>query len=160
MLFDRIYIGNMLLENRLVMPPLETNLASDDGSVSQRTLDHYERRARGGPGLIVVECTSVDPVQFHRNQTNISDDRFIGGLSPLAEVIKRHGVRAAIQVQHPGRQIALPSVQSVAPSPLACRAIPRVPRELTVTEIEELVRRFAEAVRRARDAGFYNCQTS
>ena len=154
MLFDRTRIGNMVLENRLVMPPLETNFANDDGSVSQRTLDHYERRARGGPGLIVVECTSVDPVHFHRNQLNISDDRFIGGLSRLAEVIKRHGVRAAIQVQHPGRQIVLPSVQSVAPSPLACRAVPQVPRELTVAEIEELVERFAEAVRRARDAGF------
>jgi len=154
MLFDRIRIGKMVLENRLVMPPLETNLANDDGSVSQRTLDHYERRARGGPGLIVVECTSVDPVHFHRNQLNISDDRFIDGLSRVAEVIKRHGVRAAIQIQHPGRQIVLPSVQSVAPSPLACRAIPRVPRELTIDEIEELVERFAEAVRRARDAGF------
>ena len=154
MLFDSIRIGKMVLENRLVMPPLETNLANDDGSVSQRTLDHYERRARGGPGLIVVECTSVDPVHFHRNQLNISDDRFIDGLSRVAEVIKRHGVRAAIQIQHPGRQIVLPSVQSVAPSPLACRAIPRVPRELTIDEIEELVERFAEAVRRARDAGF------
>jgi 2,4-dienoyl-CoA reductase-like NADH-dependent reductase (Old Yellow Enzyme family)/thioredoxin reductase len=154
MLFDRTHIGEMVMENRLVMPPLETNFASDDGFVSQRTLDHYERRARGGPGLIVVECTSVDPVHFHRNQLNISDDRFTGGLSRLAEIIKRHGVRAAIQIQHPGRQIVLPSVQSVAPSPLACRAIPRVPRELTITEIEELVERFAEAVRRARDAGF------
>jgi 2,4-dienoyl-CoA reductase-like NADH-dependent reductase (Old Yellow Enzyme family)/thioredoxin reductase len=154
MLFDRTRIGKMVLENRLVMPPLETNFASDDGSVSQRTLDHYEQRARGGPGLIVVECTSIDPVHFHRNQHNISDDRFIDGLSRVAEVIKRHGVRAAIQVQHPGRQIVLPSVQSVAPSPLACNAIPQVPRELTIAEIEDLVERFAEAVRRARDAGF------
>ena len=96
MLFDKTRIGKMEMENRLVLPPLETNLAEDDGSVSQRTLDYYERRARGGPGLIVVECTSVDPVQFHRNQLNISDDRFINGLSRLAEVIKRHGVRAAI----------------------------------------------------------------
>lgn len=145
MLFNKTRIGKMVLENRLVMPPLETNFANDDGSVSQRTLDYYERRARGGPGLIVVECTSVDPVHFHRNQLNISDDRFIGGLSRLAEVIKRHGVRAAIQVQHPGRQIVLPSVQSVAPSPLACRAVPRVPRELTIAEIEKMVERFADS---------------
>jgi 2,4-dienoyl-CoA reductase-like NADH-dependent reductase (Old Yellow Enzyme family)/thioredoxin reductase len=154
MLFNEIHIGKMVLENRIVMPPLETNFANDDGTVSQRTIDHYERRARGGPGLIVVECTSVDPVHFHRNQLNISDDRFIEGLSRLAEVIKRHGVRAAIQIQHPGRQIVLPSAQSVAPSPLACRAIPRVPRELTIAEIEGLVKRFAEAAGRARDAGF------
>lgn len=154
MLFDMARIGPVELPSRLVMPPLETNLALGDGSVSQRTLDYYERRARGGPGLIVVECTSVDPVHFHRNQLNISDDRFIAGLSRLAAVIKRHGVPAAIQIQHPGRQLSLPSVQSVAPSAVACRAVPRVPRELSVAEIGGLVQRFGDAARRARDAGF------
>ena len=106
MLFDKTHIANLALENRLVMPPLETNLANEDGSVSQRTIDYYARRARGGPGLIVVECTSVDPVHFHRHQLNISDDRFIEGLARLAQAIKQHGVKAAIQIQHPGRQLA------------------------------------------------------
>lgn len=154
MLFDKIQIGRLVLENRLVMPPLETNFANEDGSVSQRTIDHYTRRAQSMPGLIVVECTSVDPVHFHRHQLNISNDRFIEGLAQLAQAIKQHGVRAAIQIQHPGRQIVLPLVQSVAPSPLACRAVPQVPRELSISEVEELVERFAEAVRRAKEAGF------
>ncbi len=154
MLFDEARIGNLVMENRLVMPPLETNFANEDGSVSQRTIDHYARRAQGGPGLIVVECTSVDPMHFHRNQLNISDDRFIEGLARLAHAIQQHSVRAAIQIQHPGRQLSLPSVQSVAPSPLACRTVPQVPRELTTPEVEELVERFAEAARRAREAGF------
>ncbi len=154
MLFDKIHIGNLLLENRIVMPPLETNLANEDGSVSQRTIDYYARRAQGGPGLIVVECTSVDPVYFHRHQLNISDDMFIEGLARLARAIQQHGVKAAIQIQHPGRQLALPSVQSVAPSPLACRTVPEVPRELNTSEVEELVARFAEAARRAEEAGF------
>lgn len=154
MLFDKIHIGNLVLENRIVMPPLETHIANEDGSVSQRNIDYYARRAQGGPGLIVVECTSVDPVYFRRYQLNISDDKFIKGLARLARAIQQHGVKAAIQIQHPGRQLALPSVQSVAPSPLACRTVPEVPRELNTSEVEELVERFAEAARRAKEAGF------
>ncbi len=154
MLFDKALIANITLENRFVMPPLETNFANEDGSVSQRTIDHYARRAQGGPGLIVVECTSVDPVQFHRHQLNISDDRFIEGFVRLARSIKQHGVKAAIQIQHPGRQLINPSVQTVAPSPIACRTVPQIPRELLISEVEELVERFAEAAARAKVAGF------
>ena len=154
MLFDEIQIGNLVLENRLVMPPLETNFANEDGSVSQRTIDYYARRAQSGPGLIVVECTSIDPVHFHPHQLNISSDRFTEGLAQLAYAIKQHGVKVAIQIQHPGRQLALPSVQAVAPSPLACRTVPQVPRELGTSEVEELVERFAQATRRAKEAGF------
>ena len=153
MLFDKANIANLTLENRIVMPPLETNFGHEDGSVSQRTIDHYIRRARGRPGLIVVECTSVDPVQFHPHQLNISDDRFIEGLARLAGAIKQEGVRAALQIQHPGRQISLPTVQAVAPSPLACRAIPHVPRELATSEVEDAVERFADATARAKEAG-------
>ena len=154
MLFDKACIGNLTLDNRLVMPPLETNFANEDGSVSQRSIDYYERRAQGGPGLIVVECTSVDPVHFHGHQLNISDERFTEGLARLARAIKRQGVRAAIQIQHPGRQLIHRSVQPVAPSPIACRTVPQVPRELSTSEVEELVERFAEAAKRAQETGF------
>ncbi len=57
MSFVKIQIGKPVLENRLVMPPLETNFANEDGSVSQRTIDYYTRWAQSTPGLIVVECT-------------------------------------------------------------------------------------------------------
>lgn len=154
MLFDKIRIANLTLENRIVMPPLETNYANEDGSVSQRTIDHYTRRAQGGPGLIVVECTSVDPIHFHPHQLSISDDKFIEGFARLAGAIKQYGVKAAIQIQHPGRQLVHPSLQPVAPSPIACRTVPKVPRELSTSEVEELVERFAAAAIRAREAGF------
>ena len=154
MLFEKARISNMVLDNRLVMPPLETNLANEDGSVSQRLINHYARIARGGPGLIVVEATSMDPVHSHPTQLNISDDKFIGGLTRLARAIKQYNVKAAIQIQHPGRQAWGIPVQAVAPSPLACRTALKIPRELSTAEVEDLVERYAEAVVRAREAGF------
>ncbi len=54
-LFEPTSIGQMQLKNRIVMPPIGTRYAEEDGTVGQRTLDYYEARARGGVGLIIVE---------------------------------------------------------------------------------------------------------
>lgn len=42
------------------MPPMGTNLASEFGSVTDRLIDYYVERAKGGVGLIIVENTAVD----------------------------------------------------------------------------------------------------
>lgn len=57
-----IKIGNMELRNRMVMPPMVTNLAHDDGSVSSKTRAYYGARAKGGIGLIIVEAANVHPL--------------------------------------------------------------------------------------------------
>ena len=60
-LFSPAKIGQMTLKNRVVMAPMVTLLASDTGAVTQRMLDYYAERARGGVGLIIVEATCVHP---------------------------------------------------------------------------------------------------
>ena len=42
------------------MPPMATNYALKDGTVSDRQIDYYEARSKGGIGLIIVEFTCVD----------------------------------------------------------------------------------------------------
>ena len=54
-LFEPGSIGTMTLKNRLIMPPISTNLAGEDGTVSEELLSHYAERARGGVGLVTVE---------------------------------------------------------------------------------------------------------
>ncbi len=51
-LFDQVRIGEMILRNRIVMPPMGTGL-SPDGLVNERLLGYYEERAKGGVGLII-----------------------------------------------------------------------------------------------------------
>ncbi len=156
-LFEPGRIGSLELKNRLVMPPMGTNYALKDGSVTQRQIDYYEERSKGGVGLVIVEISCVDsPVgKAAVRQICIDDDRFIPDLSKLAESIKRHGAKAAIQIHHAGRQTSskLTGHQPVAPSPVP---IPggEQPRELTLSEIASLVTRFAEAAERAKKAGF------
>jgi 2,4-dienoyl-CoA reductase-like NADH-dependent reductase (Old Yellow Enzyme family) len=141
-LFGPGRIGTMELKNRLVMPPMGTNYALKDGSVTQRQMDYYEERAKGGVGLVIVELSCVDsPVgKGAMKQICIDDDRFIPQLSKLAESIKRYGAKAAIQIHHAGRQTSskLTGHQPVAPSPIPMSGGEQ-PRELTLSEIATLM---------------------
>jgi len=158
-LFKPGSIGEMTLTNRIVMPPIGTNLALEDGQVSERLLDYYEARAKGGLGLVIVEVACIDtPVgKGIGRQLAIDDDRFLPGLSRLAEVIKRHGARAAIQLHHAGidAKLGITGQQPVGPSAVRM-PMPghEVARELSVSEIANLVDLFASAAVRARQAGF------
>ncbi|MBM3119760.1 MAG: FAD-dependent oxidoreductase [Chloroflexi bacterium] len=156
-LFEPGRIGSMEVKNRLVMPPMATGLALKDGTVTDCQIDYYEERAKGGSGLVIVEITCVDsPVgKGNVRQIAIDDDRFIPGLTRLAEAIKRHGARAAIQLHHAGRQTSArwTGYQPVAPSSIPMPGGEQ-PRELTLKEIAILVTRFGEAAERAKRAGF------
>jgi 2,4-dienoyl-CoA reductase-like NADH-dependent reductase (Old Yellow Enzyme family)/thioredoxin reductase len=156
-LFEPGRIGSLELKNRLVMPPMATNYASKDGSVTDRQIDYYEERAKGGVGLIIVEFSVVDsPIgKGAMRQIVIDDDRFIPALSKLAAAIKRHEAKAAIQIHHAGRQTfsQITGHQPVAPSPVPVLGGEQ-PRELTLEEIAALIRRFGEAAERAKRAGF------
>lgn len=147
----------MELKNRIVMPPMATGFASEDGSVTERLTAYYGERAKSGPGLIIVEITCIDsPVgRGLDRQINIDDDKFIPGLARLAQAIKQPGVKAAIQLHHAGRQTSsrVTGFKPVAPSPIPGRD-GEIPQELTVDEIKRLVECFAQGARRAREAGF------
>lgn len=149
-------LGSLALKNRLVFAPITTQYAGERGAVTARLMAHYEARARGGAGLVIVEATYVDPVgQVFFNQLGIYDDGLVPGLRELAGAIKRHGAAAAIQLHHGGRmaRTALTGVQPVGPSPLAdARGV--MPRELTVAEIGGIVQCFVRAAVRAQEAGF------
>lgn len=149
-------IGNMTLKNRMVMPPMLVRYANDDGTVSKRTLDHYELRAKGGVGLIIVEATYVDETApISRNEPGLSDDKFIPGMRKLTNTVHQWGAKIAVQLVHGGRTTpaSLSGVQPVAPS--AIQAPGRdLPREMTVADIKGVIKYYADAALRAKKAGF------
>ncbi len=156
MLFEPISIASMQLKNRIIMAPMETRFATRGGEVTGRLMEYYATRARGGVGLVTVEATAVDACGigwFHN--LCVYDDRFIIGLSQLAEVVKASGAKISLQIFHAGRQASfeVTGCQPVAPSAIPCRG-GEVPRKLTVDEIRKIVERFAEAAGRAKIGGF------
>lgn len=164
-LFEPIRLGTLGLRNRVVMPPMTTGFARD-GFVTDTMIDYHAARASGVVGLVIVEDCIVDtPLGKHGyNDIFIDDDKFIPDLRRLARAIKDNGARAAIQLNFSGRmagklrdgRLMMTEGQlPVAPSAIAY-PFPGfvVPRELTVREIEAIEDRFAEAARRAQEAGF------
>src|SRR5574341_688437 len=125
-LFSEGRIGSMRLKNRIIMAPMEKNLAGPDGSVTQRYIDYVAERARGGAALINLESMYVDPVgRNHVYQLGIHDDRLLPGYRRLIEAAGAHGALLAAEIQFAGRETssAVTGFQPVAPSPVPCAVL-------------------------------------
>jgi len=150
-------IGTIQTRNRIIMAPMGTLFAHENGTVSERACRYYEERAKGGAGLIIVEIAAVSREgKGHDRVLGIHGDEFIPGLRRLVEAVHRHGVPIVQQIYHAGRQTTAAAAggQPVAPSAIPCPLMKVVPRELTVAEIERLIDDFAAGVKRVREAGF------
>jgi 2,4-dienoyl-CoA reductase-like NADH-dependent reductase (Old Yellow Enzyme family)/thioredoxin reductase len=156
-LFSAGKIGLMELRNRVVMAPMVVQLASESGAVTQRTVDYYARRAKGGAGLVIVEASYIAPGgKAFACQLGIDRDALVPGHFDLVEAIHRNGAKVALQIHHGGAR-AIPALTGgvlVAPSPVAEEVISTVPRALTELEIEALADSYARAAQRAQRAGY------
>ena len=157
LLFTPFRIKHLEIPNRIVMPGLASFLIEDDGTITDKTIEHYRLRAAGGPGMVIVEACAVSPegvVSPH--QARIYDDRFVEGLAKIAEVMRAEGAVPAVQIHHGGRQTSSRVIKRkpLAPSPLPCPTIRGEVEPLTKEKIQELVRKFGDAAERAVQAGF------
>lgn len=171
-------IGPMALRNRILVTAMGTSFSEEDGTVGERLIAYHEEQARGGAGLIITGVTSVGwPNGANiRNQTAISDDRFLPGLRQLTDRVHRHGAKIAAQLHHGGLNAAFSAMQfgeplwgPVAPPKLrgdisgyylpeemsfrSAMAAPVI-TPLDQDGIASAIAMFAAAARRAQDAGF------
>ncbi len=158
-IFLPIKIGRVELSNRIIFPPIATNLTHTSGEISERQLFHYHRRAEGGAGLIIVENACIDyPAARHgATQPRIDSDEFIPGLARLARAVHDAGAKISIELTHPGLNASLKFNEGrrpVGPSPVLLRKDGVLPRELTGDEIHALIEAYAAAAKRAQRAGF------
>ena len=161
-LFQPGQIGRMTLKNRLIMAPMGTRYATDTGGISEQQIAYYAERAKGGVGLVMVESAAVDRKFAGQYQNVCIDNRlYVPSHHQLVEAVHSHGAKIALQLFHPGRNVATEAYaelthgqQPVAPSPIPVPGSSIVPRALTMEEIEELVEEFAAAAERARMADY------
>jgi 2,4-dienoyl-CoA reductase-like NADH-dependent reductase (Old Yellow Enzyme family)/thioredoxin reductase len=156
-LFSPIMIHNVELPNRVVMPPMGTNLGNKDGTVSDALIAYIKRRAEAAPGLIICEITAVHPSgSLINTELGTYDDRFIPGLKRLADTIHAGGAKAALQLHHGGREcfFQLSKGKAIGPSAVPSLIYGAPPKEMTKDDIREIVASFGTAAVRAREAGF------
>ena len=157
-LLSPIKINGLEIKNRFVVPPMGTNYANIDGTVTQQMIDYYVARAKGGFGLIIVEVVAVDPLgKAIICEGGLWNDGQIEGWSKLVNAVHEAGAKIFVQLHHCGRQTAPPYIggkQPVAPSTVACPLMDTIPHELTVEEIWNIIHEFGDAALRAKKAGF------
>jgi 2,4-dienoyl-CoA reductase-like NADH-dependent reductase (Old Yellow Enzyme family)/thioredoxin reductase len=154
-LFSEVKIGRVTLRNRIVMPPMVMCYASSEGEINEQVIAHFEARAKGGVGLIIVEASYIHPSgKGFESEVAIDRDTLIPRLHMLTNAVKVNGSAIAIQLYHGGIQAHVD--QPVGPSAIGRKVFPppRTPRELTTSEVEEMVEYFANAALRAKMSGF------
>lgn len=157
-LFSELQVKDITLKNRVVMGPMLVGFADQNGRVNENVIKYYEARARGGAGLIIVEASCVDVPTGKEGvgQIHIDEPACIPGLTNLAKAIKKHDCRAFVQLFHAGRQTSsqITGVLPVAPTRQGLTPHREVPRELSNTEIKQLIAQFIKAAQFAVEAGF------
>lgn len=169
-LFSPFTLKDVTLRNRIAVPPM-CQYSAVDGVTNDWHRVHYSALGRGGAGLVIVEATAVSPEgRITPACAGLWNDRQVEGMAQIAAGIKAGGAVAGIQIGHAGRKananrpwegddhIAADDPrawETLSPSPVAFGAnLPRVPREMTLADIQRVQADFVSAAIRARDAGF------
>jgi len=157
MLFEQFVSPRLELRNRLAVAPMATFSGNEDGSLHPDEVAFLARRAKGGFGLIITGACFVHPTgRAFDGQWGCESDSRIADLRIMADAIHAEGAKAYLQIHHGGR--ACPARlcgETVAPSVfMSEKEGAPLPRELTCDEVWDLVTAFADAARRAKEAGY------
>ena len=166
-LFSSFSLRGLEFRNRVFVSPM-CQYSSRDGLPNDWHMVHLGSRAVGGAALVCVEATAVSPEgRISPGDTGVWSEEHARAFAPVASFIKTQGARAAIQLAHAGRKASTEvpwrggkplseeqgGWQTIAPSAVPFGDWP-APREMTAADIETHVLRFADAARRALEAGF------
>jgi 2,4-dienoyl-CoA reductase-like NADH-dependent reductase (Old Yellow Enzyme family)/thioredoxin reductase len=157
-LFKEGQIGNLHIKNRIVMLPMARQFQGFNGEVTQKSIDYYGERAKGGVGLIIVGSTRVFPPGhpfYTPASLNIGDDRYIPGHCDLVHAVHSYGAKVAIQFGHIGGQTVHQSVAASDVQQFFCDGTAYCkPRPITRDEIYDMIGLFGEGALKARTAGY------
>ncbi len=140
--FSPFRIGGFDVRNRLVALPAGTSLV-EHGIPTHGDVDHFERLAAGGVGLIIGGATVVHPTSALRSGKLVAGylDAVVPAMAEKAAVVHRHGARIVGQLCHLGREFIGGESDSAPVAPSAIKTVRDAypPHELTVKEIDDIV---------------------
>lgn len=156
-LFDSTVINGMVLKNRLVRSATWEGMCDPDGKPSKKLANYYRNLTNGGIGLLISGYAYIKPEGKQLpGKMGIYNDDFAGAYEKLVSSVHERGGKIAIQLVHAGGQALTENSGSIplAPSAVKVAQYSSKPKELTITEIQEIVEAFGNAARRAKNYGF------
>nr|WP_100148291.1 NADH:flavin oxidoreductase [Achromobacter arsenitoxydans] len=167
-LFAPLRVGDLSLPNRLAVAPMTRVSATADGRATAQMADYYEAFAVGGFGLVITEGVYTDKAhaQGYLFQPGLADDAQRDAWRPVVDRVHAHGGRILAQLMHAGALSQGNPHRQTTKGPSA--VLPagqqmtfyrgegryRMPEAMTTDEIAEAIEGFAQAARRAQEAGF------
>jgi len=160
LLKESITIKKLTLHNRLVLPPMATGNCGSDGEVTEELLTYYREICEGGHiGLVITEHAYIHPRGKAGNgQISVADDARVPGLRRLVDMIHACGSKVICQINHAGSATNADVTGGLEPFGPSAVAHPKqidvVHRPITQEEIAEIPALYANAARRAKEAGY------
>lgn len=169
-MFEPVRIGDLELPNRLVMAPMTRSRATDEGTVSELTVEYYAQRAEAG--LIITEGTQPSTIgQGYILTPGLHSDEQVQAWRTVTDAVRSAGGRIFAQLMHGGRvghaflypDDALPLAPSRIASgeklftPNGMLDHPE-PREMSIDDIAQTIEDFGTAAHNAIRAGFHGVE--
>ncbi|MBT2571674.1 NADPH dehydrogenase NamA [Planococcus sp. ISL-110] len=154
-LFEPYAIKKTIFKNRIVMAPMCMYQSDqEDGQVTDWHRVHYPTRAVGGVGLIITEATAVQPEgRISSRDLGIWDDSHIDGQAEIVRLMQQNGAKTGIQLAHAGRKATIDGEIHSA-SAIAFDENYKIPKEMSLEDIEKTIKAFKNGAVRAKKAGF------
>src|SRR5258708_24556673 len=104
-LFEPLSIGNLVLENRIVIAPM-CQYSAEEGNAVDWHLIHLGHLALSGAGLMILEATAVSPVgKISPGDLGLYSDRNETALGPVIEATRKYSsMPIAAQISQAGRK--------------------------------------------------------
>lgn len=164
-LWSPVKIGKLDLPHRLAMAPMTRSRAKPDGSPGDSAATYYAQRA--GLGLLISEGTQPsDDGQGYMATPGIYTDAHVKGWKKVSDAVHKASGHLFIQIMHAGRighpdntphhrqPVGASAIASGEPifTPTGMQQSP-VPHALSTVEVQQTVKDFTHAARRAVEAG-------
>jgi len=159
-LFEPVRIAGVQIANRIAMAPMSAGgLINTDGSLTQRCIDYYTERARGGAGLIITGCIRVENTVEHIPGPMPPGYEAMPSYGELAESLHYYGSKIFVQLTAGIGRVLSPEFLEIVGSPVSSSVLPAfwkesvLTRELAREEIQQIVEAFGEVAGRLASCG-------
>jgi anthraniloyl-CoA monooxygenase len=168
-MFHPFQLRDLVLENRIVVSPMDQYSAGEDGVPNEWHLVHLGSRAVGGAGLVMTEMVCVTPQgRISPGDTGMWSDEQEVAWKRIVDFVHTHTkAKIGLQLGHSGRKGSTKRMwegdtdpldegnwEIIAPSPIPYRPDSQVPREMTRRDMDEVRDAFVAAAERGKRAGF------
>ncbi|MDY0131771.1 MAG: NADH:flavin oxidoreductase [Desulforegulaceae bacterium] len=156
-LFEPANIGNLELKNRFIRSATWEGMAEDNGHFNDKIYEIYENLAKGGVGAIITGYAYVlKEEQPSPKMFGAYDDSFIEDYKKLTKIVHKNNSKIILQLVYGGSftWFNVDKREIWGPSAVLNKISGITPKEMSIENIDALVKAFGKSAKRAMEGGF------